>query len=258
MPKCVLAIAAHPDDIEFMMAGTFILLGQAGFEMHYLNVADGRCGTDSLDVDDITRIREAEAREAAALIGATYHPSFCPDIGVFYEATTVAKLAAIIREVAPDIVLTHGYHEYMEDHANVCRLAVTASFCRGMRNFESMPARAPINKPLALYHAMPYGLHGPQREPISPHIIVNIGDAIKTKRAMLACHHSQKEWLDVSQGLNAYLDTQTEMSRKVGSWSGRFEHGEGWIRHSHLGFCSPDEDPLVEALPDHAHKTSHH
>ena len=41
----VLAIAAHPDDIEFGMGGTLLLLGQAGCEIHYLNIADGSGGS---------------------------------------------------------------------------------------------------------------------------------------------------------------------------------------------------------------------
>jgi len=40
-----------------------------------------------------------------------------------------------------------------------------------------------------------------------------------------------------------------EWTREVGAWSGRFEHAEGWRRRLTLGFCPPDADPLVTALP---------
>ena len=43
--KRAFAVAAHPDDIEFFMAGTLMRLGEAGYELHYMNVADGSCGT---------------------------------------------------------------------------------------------------------------------------------------------------------------------------------------------------------------------
>ena len=43
------AVAAHPDDIEFMMAGTLILLGRAGYELHYMTIANGSCGSERLD-----------------------------------------------------------------------------------------------------------------------------------------------------------------------------------------------------------------
>jgi len=70
------------------------------------------------------------------------------------------------------------------------------------------------------------------------------------KRAALACHKSQKEWLDTSQGLDSYLITMEAMSREVGGLSGRYEYAEGWRRHLHLGFCAEDADPLSEALGD--------
>jgi hypothetical protein len=65
---------------------------------------------------------------------------------------------------------------------------------------------------------------------------------------MLAQHRSQKDWLDVSQGMDAYLITMEHLSAAVGRISGRFEHAEGWRRHSHLGFCAESADPLADAL----------
>ncbi|NOY59693.1 MAG: PIG-L family deacetylase, partial [Calditrichaeota bacterium] len=59
--KKVFAIAAHPDDIEFMMSGTMILLKEAGCELHYMNLANGSCGTTEYDVPEIVRMRTAEA-----------------------------------------------------------------------------------------------------------------------------------------------------------------------------------------------------
>jgi LmbE family N-acetylglucosaminyl deacetylase len=44
MPS-VIAIAAHPDDIEFVMAGTLLLLGEAGWDLHYLNLSSGNLGS---------------------------------------------------------------------------------------------------------------------------------------------------------------------------------------------------------------------
>ena len=65
--KSAIAIGAHPDDIEFYMAGTLLLLQQAGYEIHYLNVASGNCG--SLEHNSArARIVRAfrESRRAAA------------------------------------------------------------------------------------------------------------------------------------------------------------------------------------------------
>ena len=74
---------------------------------------------------------------------------------------------------------------------------------------------------------------------------------LEKKTAMLRCHQSQQQWLDTSQGLNSYLETMHELGREVGKMSGRYEYAEGWRRHSHLGFCAADADPLVAALAEH-------
>jgi LmbE family N-acetylglucosaminyl deacetylase len=91
-------------------------------------------------------------------------------------------------------------------------------------------------------------LRDPLRRPVRPRMYVDVTDVMGTKREMLARHNSQKEWLDVSQGLDAYLKTMEEMSRQVGRMSGRFPYAEGWTRHLHLGFCSEDADPLAAVL----------
>jgi len=247
--KKAFAIAAHPDDIEFMMSGTLMRLKEAGYEIHYMNVANGCMGTDTLDHDEIVAVREAEAKAAADLIGAVYHPHLgLDDVGIFYNADLVSQLSSLIREVQPDIVLTHYPDEYMEDHANVCRGVVSAVFARGMRNFTTQPPVSPISKPVALYHAMPYGLHDQLRRLIQPECFVNVSEEMQTKREMLALHASQKEWLDVSQGVDAYLDTMTEMCREMGRMSEKFDFAEGWTRHLHLGLCAEDSDPLNDVL----------
>ena len=78
------------------------------------------------------------------------------------------RVAAVIREVRPSIVLTHSPQDYMEDHMNTCRLAVTAAFTHGMPNFHSLPPRPTYAHDVTLYHAMPHGLGDPLRRRIIP------------------------------------------------------------------------------------------
>ncbi len=248
MTKRVLAVAAHPDDIEFMMAGTFILLGRAGYELHYMTVANGSCGTQVHDAETIIRIRRQEATHAARLVAAVYHESLVNDLEIFYKRDTLRQLAGVVRAVTPEIILTHSTQEYMEDHTNTARLVLCAAFARAMPNFPVVPPTPTTDRPVTIYHALPYGLHDPLRQPIQPGMFVDIGDVLSAKRAMLAMHRSQKEWLDVSQGLDSYLTTMEEMAREVGCQSGTFTYAEGWTRHLHLGYCAPDADPLTDAL----------
>lgn len=246
--KTALAVGAHPDDIEFMMAGTLILLKRAGCEIHYMNVANGCCGTAVHPRAKIIRIRAAEARAAAALIGAVHHPSLANDMEIRFEKTLLARVAAVVRKVNPQILLVPSLEDYMEDHVNTARLAVTAAFARGMLNFVTIPTVRPVAGDLTIYHALPYGLRDAMRRRIFAGQYVDISSVLPLKRRMLALHKSQKEWLDVSQGLDAYLNTMEDMSAEVGRMSRRFTHAEGWCRHSHLGFSAADCDPLATAL----------
>lgn len=250
MTKTAFAIAAHPDDIEFFMSGTLMHLAAAGYEIHYMNVANGCCGTTQYDAATIARMRREEAISAAAKIGAVFHESICNDLEIFYDRATLAKVASTMRAIAPEIILTHSPSDYMEDHMNVCRLAVTAAFARGMPNFPVDPLREPVADKVTIYHAQPYSNHDPLRQPIEPDLFVDTTDVIERKVAMLAEHKSQKQWLDESQGHDSYLETLRQLDAEVGRMSCVFRFAEGWRRHLHLGFCDQHDDPLRDALAD--------
>jgi LmbE family N-acetylglucosaminyl deacetylase len=159
-------------------------------------------------------------------------------------------MAAVMRDVAPEILLVHAPVDYMEDHTNACRLAVTAAFARGMPNYPTEPPRAPVEHAVTIYHAQPHGNRDPVGQPVRPGMFVDISSVMGEKTAMLACHKSQKQWLDTSQGLDSYLETMKDLVREVGRMSGAFEYAEGWRRHLHLGFCEEDTDPLVRVLKE--------
>ncbi len=247
-PARVLAIAAHPDDIEFVMAGTLLMLREAGWEIHYLNLSSGNLGSLKLSGALTARTRLAEAQQAAKLLGAWWHPPIADDLEIFYDDRTLRRVAAIIREVDPSILLTHSPEDYMEDHVNTSRLAVTAAFARGMPNYRSTPARHPVQTPVTVYHAMPHGLRDALRREIMPDAFIDTTEVHDRKHAALACHTSQREWLEVSQGMDSYLAAMDQFSATVGKLSQKFAHAEGWRRHSHLGFCTEEADPMCSAL----------
>lgn len=245
----VLALFAHPDDIEFRAAGTLILLRRAGWEVHYCNLSQGDLGSSVHGARDTARIRAAEAKASCRLLGFHWHPPVARDLQIFYSDVLIRKVCALIRKVRPRILLTHPLADYMEDHTETARIAVTAAFARGIPNYRSRPVVPAVLDPVTLYHSTPHGLQGPLREPHRPERIVDVASVAAEKRAALACHKSQKEWLDVSQGMDSYLAAMEveglRMGREIGS-----EAGEGWTRHSHLGFCGESDDPLAEALPE--------
>jgi N-acetylglucosamine malate deacetylase 1 len=247
-----MALHAHPDDIEFTMAGTLYLLGEAGYDLHYMNVADGCCGSMEEGRQETAERRLEEAREAADTLGATFHPPIGQDMDIFYNREMLAKLAAVIRDVKPAILLVPSPQDYMEDHINTCRLAVSAAFARSMPNFPTDPPREPYTGDVVVYHALPWGMRDPLRRRVNAGLYVDVSSVMLIKRAALACHRSQKEWLDATQGLDSYLKTMEDMAHAAGRMSGRFDHAEAWRRHLHLGFAGEDDDPLRDALGDKA------
>lgn len=249
MPS-VLALFAHPDDIEFVAAGTLLLLQQRGWDIHYMNLCTGNGGSVQMDGPTTAKKRLEEAREAARILGAVFYPPIADDLELTYDVTYLRKVAAIVREAQPSIVLTHAPSDYMEDHMQASRLAVTAAFAHGIPNFVTDPPCSHYSHDVTVYHAMPHGLCDPLRQKLQASSYVDTTTVHAQKRDSLAAHESQKHWLDVSQGMDSYLISMDEASRAVGRLSGHFEYAEGWRRHLHLGFSASAIDPLKDALGD--------
>lgn len=254
MSLTVFAFGCHPDDIEFLMSGTLFLLKEAGAEIHYMNPANGCLGTTEYPIEEIARIREEEGRNAAAFLGAEFHAGIVNDIEVLYTASLLRKVCSKVREIRPDIMLLLSLEDYMEDHMNAAKLGYTAAFCRGMTNFVTDPAREAYGKKVAVYHAMPYGLYDMMNRPVRADFFIDVASNIEKKQEMLSRHVSQKKWLDESQGMDAYLNSMTEMTKNVGLQSRKFQYAEGWRRHNPLGFCPDDYKPLETTLSEYFYK----
>lgn len=243
MRKVAMAVAAHPDDIEFLMAGTLLQLKAAGYEIHYMNLSSGNCGSTVYNAEETSRIRLAEAQRSASILGAEFHGPISDDFEIVYDVRHLRQLTAVIRQVQPNILLTHSPSDYMEDHMNTSRLVVTAAFVRGVRNFQTTQASVG-NYNCVVYHALPHGLVDPLRRKITPEFYIDTSGVHEVKYAALKAHESQQEWLEDSQKMNSYLLAMDSFSRQVGGMSGAFTHAEGWRRHSHLGFSEAGYDPM--------------
>ena len=249
MPS-VLAIAAHPDDIEFLFTGTLLQLAKRGWDLHYMNLCDGSRGSTVLSQEECAATRLEEAKASCRHIGAKFYPPIYADMESIYTTENLKKVTAVVRQAKPSIVLTHSPQDYMEDHEIACKLAVSAAFSHYMPNLVSDPPVEVFSDPVTVYHAQPIGNTTALGDPVYPHFYVDETEVIEQKVRALACHVSQKQWLDESQGQDSYLETLREMSRQVGRMSGQFQYAEGWRRHQHWGFCGPDDDPLRAALAD--------
>jgi LmbE family N-acetylglucosaminyl deacetylase len=248
--QVVFAVGAHPDDVEFNMAGTLSLLAKAGFEPHMMNLSHSNLDSNELSEPEITRIRRREAERSAAVIGAIYHPSIANDLMIFYEDRLLRRMSAIVREIRPTIVLLPSLNDYMEDHTNTARLVITACFSRAMKHYRSDPPHEPTDQDVFLYHAQPHLNRDGMRTLVVPELFVNVTSEMPTKLAMLGCHESQRQWLDETQGLDNYLESMRQSSAEVARLSRQagWEYAEGFRRHSHVGFSTQDGDPLSDVL----------
>ena len=167
-----------------------------------------------------------------------------------HDAPSLARVSAVVRDIRPTIILTHSPRDYMEDHQNVCRLVVTAAFSRGMVNVVTDPPRPVWDAPVALYHALPHGLCDQLGRPVTPDLFVNTAPVLERKRAMLACHRSQRDWLDASQGMGAYLEEMGDGRRSAGFRSLRC--AEGWSPQP-ARFCAEGFNPIQDLLKGDCH-----
>lgn len=243
--KSVLAIFAHPDDIEFVAAGTLLRLKGLGWSIHYMNVANGCCGSLVTDREETARIRLLESQKSAALLGAKFYPPICDDLDVFYNRENLAKVAAVVRQAKPSMVLTHARSDYMEDHMETCRLAVSAAFSHSIPNYKTDPETEIYEHDVAIYHAQPHGNKTPEGNTVIPERYVVIDEVLEQKLAMLGCHQSQQGWLESTQKMNSYLQTMLDLTGEVAKLvRADAQYAEGWTRHLHLGFGAEAWDPI--------------
>jgi LmbE family N-acetylglucosaminyl deacetylase len=239
--RSVLVLMAHPDDTEFLCAGTLIRLVAAGWEVHIATAAPGDCGTTSETPWAISARRTAEARQAAALISATYHCLDERDGFVVYDKPTLRKCLDLFRQVAPALVFTHALADYMMDHEMAALLARAASFLYAAPNASALPLRPGSRVPY-LYYCDPVEGIDPLGRPVEPTTLIDITEQLEKKTAMLACHASQREWLRAHHGTDEYLDAMKRLAAMRGPQAG-VAAAEAFVQHR--GHAYPRDDLLA-------------
>jgi LmbE family N-acetylglucosaminyl deacetylase len=244
--KRIVCIHAHPDDAEILAGGTLALLAQRGHAVTIVTMTPGDCGTTEYGPEEISAIRREEAREAAALIGADYVCAEFRDLAVFSDDPSRRRVTALIRRLRPDLVLTASPVDYMCDHEATSMLVRDACFGAGAPNYDctaydSAPA---IDHIPHLYYIDPIGGMDRDAKLVAPDFVVDVGSTFETKRAMLAKHDSQRQWLFRHHGMDNYLETMEQWTRNRGRLAGR-EFGEGFRLYK--GHPYP-QTPLLEEL----------
>ena len=172
----VLAIGAHPDDIEIACGGTVALLVQQGLRVGFLHLTRGEMGTRGSAEE-----RELEAAAAGAALGVTSVQYLdCGDGALRTTTTEEDALIAMLRASRPRLVLGPTPSDRHPDHERAHRLVREASFYAGLRR----RGEGEAHRPAAVYSYM-------QHDPFVPSFVVDVSATWDSKMNSLAAYRSQ-------------------------------------------------------------------
>ncbi|MFO0945499.1 MAG: PIG-L family deacetylase [Planctomycetota bacterium] len=245
--KRILAIHAHPDDIEFQCAGTLLLLKARGHHVTVATMTPGDKGSAEMNSLEISSVRRAEAQGAAEILGADYHCLEFRDLAITYDNAARRRVTEFLRKVRPDIILTAPPVDYMADHEITSKLVRDAAFNASVNNYRT----STLNPAPILAH-MPYLYYVDATEGVDyygqrqiPEFHVDVSSVFETKQKMLACHASQRNWLLKQHGIDEYLDANVRWSTARGAEIG-VVHAESFRQHR--GHPYPNDNVLLRLL----------
>lgn len=193
----VLALGAHPDDVEFGCGGTLVKLSELGAEVFLWIATFGEVGVDH-------EVRRREAEKSAELIGAKIIWGEYPDTLVPHSKEIISRLDGIISEIKPDIIFVHYFEDTHQDHVNLSLSTITAT--RYLKN--------------VLFYEVPTTSTN-----FKPGIFVDIKNVLERKLELLKKHTSQVDKVKIGQ-----LDI-LEVARSTANFRGiqaRVEYAEGF------------------------------
>ena len=251
----ILAIHAHPDDVEFLAGGTLALLAPA-HRIVSCTFTAGDCGSTQHTPEQIAAIRREEGRVAAALLGAEYICLEERDLQIELSNALRRKVVETLRAVQAEVVITASPHDYMIDHETASLVVRDACFAAPVPNYPTGAASPapPLAKVPYLYYADPVELTDNLGETVMPHFVVDVHDVIETKIALAACHASQREWLRAHHGMDAYIETMKQWSARRGALCGT-PYAEGFRQHR--GHAYPRDNVLAALLGSRVKDLSH-
>lgn len=243
----VLAIHAHPDDVEILAGGTVALLARLSHTITIATFTAGDCGSHELPPAEIAAVRRGEAGRSAARIGAAYVCLGMGDLAIFSDDPSRRRVVEVLRETRPEVVLTSSPSDYLCDHEAASALVRDACFAAPAPNYHTgaQRAAAPLEAIPHLYWMDPVGGEDREGRAVEPEFIVNVKDTFALKRAMLSEHASQREWLRHHHGTDDYLNAMERWTAERGRRAG-FAYGEGFRQYR--GHPYPRRPVLQELL----------
>jgi LmbE family N-acetylglucosaminyl deacetylase len=242
----VIAVQAHPDDVETLCAGTLAILAARGCEIVIATLTAGECGTATGDAAATAILRREEAASAAAMIGARYVCAGLKDLGVFNDDPSRRRVTQLLREAGAQVVLTAAPQDYHPDHEATSVLVRDACFAASAPGYACGSA-APLEAIPHLYFMDPIGLRLRDGTPASAGFAVDITSQMPLKRRMLEAHQSQKAWLLKQHGMSDFTAGMEAQSRRRGETFG-VACAEGFVQYRHTPY--PRSRRLQELVGD--------
>ena len=242
----ILALHAHPDDIETLGAGTLALLASLGHRIVIATASAGEGGTTETNAEETAAIRRAEGAAAAGVIGAEFRCAGLPDLGVFNDDHGRRTITELVRWARPDIVLAASPADYHPDHEAASVLTRDACFAASVPNYQTGEA-APLEVIPALYFMDPIGGRDREGVRVKPDFGVDIGDFLQTKRRMLMSHQSQVRWVARQHGVADFAASMVAWAERRGRDFG-VAYAEGFRQYRHHPY--PREPALQTLLGD--------
>lgn len=224
----VLAIGAHPDDIDIYAGGTMLRYAERGDTVKFCVVTSGNIGHYDYDRAELAAKRKAEQLNSAAVAGAeTLFLGM--DERIVDDNPTRDAIVNAIRWADPDVIFTHWPDDSSVDHHVIGTIVKQALLCLKWKNQRT--EYPPISKlPKVFFWEPNGGFH------YQPEQYVDITDQMERKRAMLACHKSQVE---LEQD---YMHAIEAMGMYRGLQAG-YAYAEGF--KAHLSFENPPDYKLL-------------
>ena len=177
----LLAVTAHPDDLEVCASGIFLKAKKEGLRTGLIVLTRGESGGHA---EMETRL--SEAREGAARMGIDeFHQMDFPDAGLSFTNEAVEKVAPVIRSCAARVILTLHPDDYHPDHVAASQIARAAAFTGGLNKYASDGSDWH-------YDAILYMSADRRTNPRRPDLLVDITEEAVGKRAACAAHASQR------------------------------------------------------------------
>ena len=216
----VLAIGAHPDDIEIACAGTLAKCVKRGDRVVVCHASTGNLGHVIIPPDELTVIRAGEAKKAGSMAGIEVIGGLFDDLNI-YDNNKEARdrIVDVIKYAQPDFIITHNPDDYMPDHTAVSRLVFDASFTATLPNYKSKYEKEAKLVPIYYMDTLA-GVN------FNPTEFVDVTEEIDLKIEMLNCHESQIVWMRDHDGID-FADMVRTCSRYRGYQCGA-EYAEGF------------------------------